>query len=160
MEQRSEFPLKAFSNEIVPASGLMTFERIQEKGQDASMRPHCGGFVPTSQDEHEISLSCLSLSLSSSLYPLDKPTLFLCLYPSLTNVKGRSSISVFESVKPVQKVATKRESKKWNFSRGMAICLGENNRRSVDFRGNTWGREHHGVSVWGHVYATRCNAAG
>lgn len=102
----------------------------------------------------------LSFSLSSSLYPLDKPTLPLCLCPSLTNVKGRSSISVFESVKPVQKVATKRESKKWNFSRGMAICLGENNRRSVDFRGNTWGREHHSVSVWGHVYATRCNAAG
>lgn len=139
----SEFPLKAFSNEIVPASGLMTFERIQEKGQDASMRPHCGGFVPTSQDEHEI---CL-VSLSSSFYPLDKPTLPLCLCPSLTNVKDRSSISVFESVKPVQKVATKRESKKWNFSRGMAICLGENNRRSVDFRGNTWGRGHHSVCM-------------
>lgn len=159
MVQCSEFPLKAFSNEIVPASGLMTFERIQEKGQDASMRPHCGGFVPTSQDEHEISLSCLSvlLPLLLSLPPFlpfgqtNSPS--LCLCPSLTNVKGRSSISVFESVKPVQKVATKLERARSETSRGEWRFVWAKTIEGQWISEAT--REVGSTTVWGHVYATR-----
>lgn len=106
-----------------------------------------------------LSLSCLSVLLPLLLSPppflpfgqTNSPS--LCLCPSLTNVKGRSSISVFESVKPVQKVATKLERARSETSRGEWRFVWAKTIEGQWISEAT--REVGSTTVWGHVYATR-----